>query len=104
LDPAKIYSANSRDWLPIPTGVKVTGSKYALVLGDILPVDLEITLNEFKVGYGPSKGRYASEYLKARIDKGCLVRAGEPEGRGKPIRKRIKFAAELVEPFAVLLG
>jgi hypothetical protein len=103
LDPAKIYSANSRDWHPIPTGVNVTGSKYALVLADIIPVDIELALNQFTVGWGPSKGKAASDYLGARIDKGCLVRASGQVG-GEVVKKRVKFAAELVEPYAVLLG
>jgi hypothetical protein len=103
VDPARIYSENSRDWLPIPTGVNVTGSKYALVLGDIVPVDIELALNEFTVGCGPSKGKPASDYLTARIDKGCLVRASAPVA-GAKVLKRVKFAAELVEPYAVILG
>jgi hypothetical protein len=103
LDPAKIYSANSRDWLPIPTGVNVTGSKFALVLGDIVPVYIELALNEFTVGCGPSKGKAAADYLRARIDKGCLVRASAPVADGKVVKKRVQFAAELVEPYAVIL-
>jgi hypothetical protein len=103
VDPAKVYSANSRDWLPMPAGVNVTGSKYALVLGDIVPVDIELSLNEFTVGYGPSKGKAASDYLRARIDKGCLVRASAPIVGGNPVKRRLKFAAELIEPYAVIL-
>lgn len=102
VDPATLYSADSREWRPIPDGVRVTGSKYALVLGDIVPVDLPVALGEFAVGYGPSCGRPATEYLKARIDKGCLVRAVEASP-GAGATRRVKFAAELVEPYAVML-
>lgn len=103
INPAKQYSVNNTDWLPIPKGVGVLGSKYALVLGDIVPVDFDVHLHEFTVGCGPNEGRIASDYLKFQIDKGCFVRAKKTPKSAPVVTKRVKFAAELVAPYAVLL-
>ena len=71
----------SRDgilWEPIPKGINVSGSKYALVLDEIKPGDLEVSLNEFEVGVGPSVGKPAESYLQGRTDKACFVRSKAP--------------------------
>lgn len=50
--PAREYSQDGVNWLPIPKGITVTGSRYALVLDEIKPGDLTIQLNEFEVAIG----------------------------------------------------
>ncbi len=101
--PATEYSRDGVVWTPIPEGIQVTGSRYALVLDEIVPSDLTVSPDEFVVGVGPSRGKKAGEYLQGRIDKACLCRdeasaAGATEGH-----KQIKYMAKLQEPFAVLL-
>lgn len=105
--PAKLYSGDGISWHPIPQGIVVTGSRYALVLGEITPADFEIDLREFEVGIGPSRGRPAEQYLRGRTDKGCFQRkiSAEPElslKSDKSIRK-IGYEAKLVDPYAVIL-
>lgn len=102
--PATEYSADAVTWKPIPDGILVTGSRYALVLDEIRPGDLEIVLDEYQVALGNSRGKSAADYLQGHIDKACLVRGAElkPKVEAPKIRK-VSFVARLLEPYAVLL-
>ena len=104
--PAKQFSRDGIHWEPIPPGVRVTGSRYALVLDEILPGDLDIQLASYEVGIGPSVGKPAEEYLQARVDKGCFVKSQKPRSPDLPREKlvrKISYVAKLKEPYAVLL-
>ncbi|GGA90127.1 hypothetical protein [Puia dinghuensis] len=102
--PAKEYSTDGVNWEPIPDGIVVTGSKYALVLDEIHPSDLEVDMNQFSVGIGPSKDKLASEYLTGRTDKACLEAVlGTTTKVDKPTVRKIDYTAQLQDPFAVLL-
>lgn len=101
--PATEYSEDGITWKKIPKGISVLGSRYALVLGEIEPGDLEINLNEFSVGIGPSKGKSADQYLQGRIDKGCLVTNNVPLREPEQTMKTVKYSAQLLDPFAVIL-
>lgn len=103
--PAEEYSDDGINWKKIPKGIHVTGSRYALVLGEILPGELTLDVRQFEVGIGPSRGRPAHEYLRGRTDKACLVRsAATVLGSAEPSQvKRVEFQAPMVEPFAVML-
>lgn len=102
--PAKQYSVNGTDWEPIPEGINVLGSRYALVLDEIKPADFEIDPQEYIIGAGPSEGKIAGDYMRGHIDKACLVKA-EPgtSGIAAGKRRRIKYAAKLLSPYAVLV-
>ena len=80
--PAKEFSVNGIEWEPLPSGIVVTGSRYAIVLDEIRPGQLDLDLRQFEVGIGPSRGRSAARYLKGRVDKGCLVATQSPSGEG----------------------
>jgi hypothetical protein len=100
---AKEFSRDGLHWEPIPEGVEVRGSRYALVIGEIERGDLDVDFDAYQVGAGPSAGKPAAGYIRGRVDKGCLdpgaaLRSGEG---GHPIH--IDFAAKLVDPYAVLL-
>ena len=106
--PATEYSEDGIIWKPIPKGVSVTGSRYAMVLDEIKPGMLDVKLSDLEVAVGPSTGRPAEEYLKGRTDKACLRsspsprKLGDEEAARKAIRKA-EFTAKLKDPFAVLL-
>jgi len=100
---AQEYSSDGITWEPIPDGILVTGSRYALILGKIEPIDLEVNLADFEVGVGPSRGKIADEYLKGRIDKACLKRRESGLVEIEPKIHKISFTANLIDPFAVLL-
>jgi len=102
--PATEYSADGVNWQPIPQGVNVIGSRYALVLDEIRPGDLEIDTDSYAVGIGPSRGKHATDYIQGRVDKACLERAPVPRSAGPSGTVRVtKFTAKLLEPYAVLL-
>lgn len=104
IDPAREYSNDGATWHPLPDGISVIGSRYALVLDNIEPTNIEINLEKYVVGIGHSRGKNASEYLQGRIDKGCLVATSAPSfSLVLPLKKSIKFSAKLLEPYAVLL-
>ena len=103
--PAREFSVDGTTWDPLPSGVVVTGSKYAIVLDEIKPGQLDLDLTRFEVGFGPSQGRNAAKYMRGRVDKGCLVSAQstdvEPGIHRPPIS--IGFQAHLLKPYAVFL-
>lgn len=100
--PATEYSEDGVTWNQIPDGISVTGSRYALLLNEIKPGDLDITIGRYEVGIGPSRGKVASEYIKGHIDKACLtIREAARNRMGE--RKHFKYSARLVEPYAVML-
>lgn len=105
--PAREYSADGITWLPIPDGINVTGSRYALLLDEIKPGDLTISLNEYEVAIGPSSGKGAEEYLQGRIDKGAFVRSSTArpveDGKKERVTRKAAFVSEMKEPFGVLL-
>ncbi len=100
---AKEYSSDGIHWEPIPEGIRVRGSRYALVLDEINAGDLNIDLAQYRVGIGPSAGRIASEYIQGRVDKGCLEQI--QEGVAGVERKIVTVgpSANLQPPYAVLL-
>jgi hypothetical protein len=102
LMPAVEYSEDGVIWKPIPKGITVTGSKYALILDEIRPGDLEIPLSEYEVGIGPSAGNPANNYIKGHVDKACLVRRPYLPPQEQYIKK-VAFSAKVLDPYAVLL-
>lgn len=100
---AKEYSINGVDWQKIPDGVNVTGSRYAIILEEIKPSDLELDMNQFAVGIGPSREKNAADYLKGRTDKACLVHADNPIVGVEPLIRKVDFMAQIQAPFAAML-
>jgi len=101
--PAKEYSEDGVNWNPIPDGIVVTGSRYALVLDEIMPADLMIPLNDYAVAIGPSQGKPASDYVNGRVDKGCFEINSATPKIDEPRLCKIEYSAQLQDPFAVLL-
>lgn len=104
--PATEFSRDGVLWEPIPKGINVLGSRYAFVLDEIKPGELEVRLDSFEVAIGPSTGKAAEAYLQGRIDKGCLVKSKSPRQVAMPQEKVVRkagYTAEMKEPFAVLL-
>jgi len=102
--PATEYSEDGVEWQPIPDGIHVTGSRYALVLDEIIPGKLDLPADDFVVGVGPSRGKRAGDYLQGRIDKACLTYSGvRATPQSDDIHKLVKYRAKLLEPYAVML-
>ena len=98
-------SADGVTWTPIPTGINVLGSRYALAIGDLRAEEFQLPLSRTKVAIGNSMGRRGDRYIAGRVDKGCLEvveDSDEPEDI-ESSTVEIGLVARLVEPYAVLL-
>lgn len=102
---ASRYSINGINWKPIPDDIKVTGSRYAIILSEIREGELDIDLAQYEVGYGPSRGIAATDYIKGRVDKGCLQMKHDIEDGGiiRSDVKKITHFGEIVDPYAVFV-
>ena len=102
---ASQYSIDGISWVPIPDGINVTGSRYAIILSEIREGDLDLDLGRYEVGYGPSRGKVAADYIKGRVDKACLqMKPGfkDVEIIAKDIKKITHFG-EMEDPYAVFV-
>jgi hypothetical protein len=99
------FSADGIRWQPLPDGIEVLGSRYALCIRTLEEVSWILPLDETRVVAGNSHGRAGSDYIRGHVDKACLeVTHGglshDPTG-AKVVD--IGLVAEMVEPYAVLL-
>ena len=103
--PAAEYSEDGINWIPLPSGIVVTGSRYALVLGEIKTENLRLPLHAYEVGHGKSSGRNASSYIQGRVDKACLnLAVAVPTANLFNERVvHITYTAEIIAPYSVLL-
>lgn len=101
--PATMYSVDGLNYSPIPEGINVTGSRYAIVLDEIIPEEFEIPLDAYEVGCGRSMGRPASSYIQGRVDKACLVLNTNRLADVSDRKKQISFVARMKEPYAVFV-
>ena len=103
--PATQFSRDGITWQPIPEGINVLGSRYAMILDEIRPGDLEIDFAEYVVAVGPCSGKSAPSYLQGRVDKGCFVRKSERRVHqvDQKALHKVGVVARLKDPFAVLL-
>jgi hypothetical protein len=103
--PATDYSVDGLNWRPVPRGVVVKGSRFALVLKNLRREEFKLQLAQTEVALGNCKGRVGSRYVRGRVDKACLTvteaaeLANDIENREAPI----SLVAELVAPFAVFV-
>ena len=107
-NPANECSVDNKKWERLPPGVIVTGSKYAFVLDEFKPVQMDLDLGEFEVGIGRRRGRNAARYIRGLVSRGCLVATQsvdtEREVQQRPIpTSPIGFQARLKHPYAVFL-
>lgn len=105
---AEEMSPDAVDWQPIPDPINVLGSRYALAIKDLRPVELELPLTRTQVAIGNSQGRRGDEYIKGRVDKAVLeVMDHDPEPSTRDPRPgasaEIGLVAELVKPHAVFV-
>lgn len=103
-EPATDYSEDGQNWLSIPEGINVIGSRYALKIADLEQDDLHIPLARTQVAIGPSTGRAGDRYVKGRVDKACLeILEDAAPGSSDAATQQIDLVARLAEPFAVFV-
>ena len=103
---AEEMSGDGIAWEPIPEPINVIGSRFALAIEDLEPVEFELPLDRTRVALGNCRGRRGDQYVKGRVDKAVLevveAEAAEPElNEAKTIH--IGLAARLVKPHAVFV-
>jgi hypothetical protein len=96
------YSNDGVQWRPVPKGIQVRGSKYAMVLKSLEEADFPLDLGSIRVACGNNEGRLGSDYLRGHVDKGCFEIASVVPG-ALPHRVQIGLIAKLAEPYAVFL-
>lgn len=101
--PAIMYSVDGVNYTPIPDGIKVTGSRYAIVLDEIVPESFEIPIEAYDVAYGRSKGRPASSYIRGHVDKACLEVNPSRLTEVSDKKRCISYVARMKEPYAVFV-
>ena len=100
---AREYSADGKNYQPIPAGIKVLGSRYALVLKNLDSIDFQLALSDTTVGVGRLVGSPGDRYIRGHVDKACLVYApgANLAAGGPPIN--LGLTGDLAAPYAVLL-
>lgn len=103
--PAKRYSPDGINWIDVPRGINVLGSRFALVLKDLRQENHTLPLTRTRVAVGPNRGRLGSRYIVGQADKACLEVTAEQEmvNDEDPREVKISLVAELRDPFAVFL-
>lgn len=102
---AEEFSIDGQKWVPVPDGIEVRGSRYALVIESLEEADLTLPLARTKVARGPSVGRSGMTYISGHVDKACLELNPDvdvplaPDEQSTPIG----LVAKLREPYAVFL-
>jgi len=95
-------SHDGLNWEPIPEGINVIGSRYALAIKDLHEDKFGLPLAHTRVAIGNSVGRRGDLYVQGRVDKACLEVVDEPVAE-EPAPIAIEFVADLVEPYAVFV-
>ncbi len=101
---AEEFSIDGLNWKPIPAGVNVTGSRYAVVIKNLHREEFELPLAQTRVALGNSMGAVGSKYISGRVDKACLEVSDTAHGAvddRPPVR--IGLVAEVVKPYAVFV-
>jgi hypothetical protein len=100
---AEYFSPDGIIWSEIPEGINVLGSRYALCVKSLEEAEVELDLGATQVAVGNSMGKRGSKYVRGRVDKACLEITADVDSPADHLVKRIRFVAELVDPFAVFL-
>jgi hypothetical protein len=94
------YSADAREWMLVPEGHRVTGSKVGTRPARTRPHAPADRSRRVPGRCSPSAGKNLAAYLRGRCDKACAIPAGTPE----PVTNALVIAtAELAPPYSVFL-
>ena len=98
------YSTDGVVWTPIPHGITVLGSRFALAIKDLQSSEFELPLTNTRVAIGKSMGAVGAKYIAGRVDKACLEVKELPAPSQKDSSvKKIGLVARIIDPYAVYL-
>jgi len=102
------WSIDGINFRPLPTGIRVTGSRYAFIITGLRAEKLDLRLDNARVAAGPSRGRLGANYVDeigGPVDKAVLrvedIAGETPKGGIETLP--ISYIAELQRPYAVFL-
>ena len=98
---AKEFSIDGAKWEPIPKGIDVLGSRFALCIDTLYEVEAHLQLADTRVALGSSKGKNGRDYIRGHVDKACLEVVSTGPADTEPVE--IGLVASVIEPYAVLL-
>jgi hypothetical protein len=78
---AEEFSSDGFSWEPVPEGIDVLGSRFALCLKTMDEVDTTLNLASTRVAIGASKGKVGSNYVRGQVDKAWAVSSGGRDTR-----------------------
>lgn len=96
------YSIDKVQWQPIPNGIKVLGSKYAIVCKSIEQCNFSIDLANYVIPIGNSKGKILSNYIRGHVDKACGRYNNNLPNQDSQL-VNISLCAEIDYPYSVFL-
>ena len=96
---AKQFSKDGIEWQDIPSTIRVTSSRYALVFKELSETCSYLNTSSYVIAVGPSRGKLLSTYIRGRVDKACAFYKGSDEKRVV----RISLTAKLVSPYVVFV-
>lgn len=105
---AREWSIDGINFKDVPTGIKVTGSRYAFVVSNLRREVFDLDLTRVRVAVGPSRGRLGANYVEdigGRVDKAVLRVEGEEVKSlaGGVDVVGISYVADIRLPYAVFL-
>lgn len=98
------FSKDQVKWEQPPDGMDVYGSPKAIVCADFVECNMPLSLDDYEVSLGNSKGRRLSSYISGRVDKGCASRVKtNASSSSQNNLVAIKLLFKVVDPYAVYL-
>jgi len=100
---ASEFSVDGKSYQAIPKGIRVLGSRYALVLKTLDAINFAVSLGQTRVGIGNCAGRTGAAYIRGHVDKACLVYDPAVGPKDGDATIQLGLAADLAAPYAVIL-
>ena len=102
--PQHEYSCDNINWMAIPDGLHITGSKWAVVCDSLTECDFQLYPHEYEVAVGPNESKRLDQYVKGQSDKACARRRGlvQPD-EDQVAPHRIRIMCSLMKPYAVFV-
>jgi len=95
------FSIDGVNWQDMPKGIRVSSSKFALVITGLEKIDGLIDASCYEIAFGPSKGKPLASYFRGRVDKAVITLCDRRADIQTIIP--VAFRATLVSPHAILV-
>jgi len=100
-DNAMEYSIDGKTWMAVPKKMKITSSRYALVLKDLKTENFLLNTKRYKIPVGKSAGKSLCDYFRGRVDKAVGLLVNNEDAGAEKVR--LRYSAKLISPYSVFL-